>query len=72
MSDIGRKVGSHNVWSQDQSEDRPISPFFNLQIIIKKGYVVFIILYVKKVDNSLYFTPKLYVIIRYFPKFLYV
>lgn len=43
---IGREVGSHNGWSYDQSRDRPTSPLLYLQIIIKKGYVVFVILWV--------------------------
>jgi hypothetical protein len=51
-SAVGREVGSHNGWSYDQSKDRPTSLLSCLQIMIKKDYVVFIILYVKKVDKT--------------------
>ena len=46
MSAVGREVGSHNARSYDLPKDRPTSLLSYLQIIIKKGYVVFIILYV--------------------------
>jgi len=57
---VGGEVGSHNVWSTDQSKDRPTSLLCHIEIIIKKGYVVFIILYVNNVDKILYLTIQSY------------
>jgi hypothetical protein len=66
MSAVGREVGSHNGWSEDLSKDRPTSLLLYLQIIIKKDYVVFIILYVKKLD----YTYALFVfLLNHSPKF---